>query len=1298
MLSDIITVSVKIQVGKENTYIYATHKGTLHFTTTDGAHFTVRDVLFASDLPVCLLSMNQLSLTHRVVFQNEKCSISPIVPSHHTQPQWPIFTTMTETKIPILHAYIGHTAADTTRRTPTTAPIALAATTATPTTPATTTTPASLSPGTSHPAAPTPVAITSATQPAPSRHPPARFSPKRIRQLLFASILAEQDVSDAYPPLPPHEVLVAALTQDPSTAPTELTSTQTLAPRPTAEQQRRIHERLGHKSPRLINRLYNLLHSREPHKYPSNPIQSRRLQCIVCNTSKPRGPTINKEPARNSNSRGLVHTDTVPVSVPALGTKDTCWIVFHDDETKHTQIYTMKSKTESLKYFDAYTAMRHLQGAPPISRIRSDSGTEYTCAQFTDALLLKGVIAEHSLAYCHSKNGVAERAIKSLKHTQAALMQHSRLPSHFWAYALGYAAYLGNLLPCEQRGGTIPSEQFFKRTFTPASLDQVHQFGCFATQFLPEERRQPGLFPECANLAIFVGINDDGNAHFYNPKTLRCTASGTGAFQIFDELAVDAFPRLNLAYDVISKPLPSSRGLNSIFQISTMALPPPPTPTVTVQVSPTSPPSSASDTTAPATASSNPTVPAPAISPTPTVSTTTPSTLPPAPATTAPATAPAAPATTHTSDDAAIPVTTPPLSRPTPAPFPAQTRTHTLATDDPPPLPNSQALSQPSLPDHSEPRRYQLRSSVALIAPQPSYAALLAQFRNTINDIPQPDSSQTPAHGHVSREPHPDGIPLSLIYSIRAEPAQPPPQMPIAIPQGYRAATSQENPNRQTWIDAMERELSGLEENNTFDRTQLMPADTHALHFLWVYSYSVTKAMPKARLVARGDQQVAHDDYDPARISATTCRTATIRIFLALAAMFGWYVYQADIAQAFVQSKLTEHQVWIKNPYGGPALRLHKSLYGLKQAGSLWQHELAHTLAKAGYFPTKADSCAFARRLNPGEQQCFITVFVDDLVFFSPDKAEITRVQQHLEAHYKLFDLGVVHKLLGFVITRDTRGTFSISQEPYARGILSRFGAELDLKPHPTPLPAKLDLEANPGHASKAEIVAFQGAVGTLLYLATGSRPDISFALSKLSQFSQNPSDVHRFALKHLLGYISGTLDYKLFYHRNGEATPSAYCDADHAGCKVTYRSTTGCTFLVGNSLVHWFSRRQPTVTLSSTDAETVAATSAATEMVWLRQLFADCGMPLDAPSVLHCDNLSTIAASKQQWNQSKSKTIALRMCYLKEQIEFRSIILVPVSTHNQTADFLTKNVSGPTLKRLLHKLNTGKPGSFSTS
>ncbi|XP_057526261.1 secreted RxLR effector protein 161-like [Amaranthus tricolor] len=145
-------------------------------------------------------------------------------------------------------------------------------------------------------------------------------------------------------------------------------------------------------------------------------------------------------------------------------------------------------------------------------------------------------------------------------------------------------------------------------------------------------------------------------------------------------------------------------------------------------------------------------------------------------------------------------------------------------------------------------------------------------------------------------------------------------------------------------------------------------------------------------------------------------------------------------------------------------------------------------------------------------------------------------------------------------------------------------------------------------------------AIGNIIYL-TLTRPDITYEVSVISQFIQKPKKPHMEAIKRILRYVKGSIDYGFLYRNDIYFEVTGYCDADYAGDLNTRRSTTGYVFNLGSGAVSWCSKRQPTVSLSSTEAEYRASAMATQECVWLTQLLKDLHQPVDYGVMLSCDN-----------------------------------------------------------------------------
>ena len=201
--------------------------------------------------------------------------------------------------------------------------------------------------------------------------------------------------------------------------------------------------------------------------------------------------------------------------------------------------------------------------------------------------------------------------------------------------------------------------------------------------------------------------------------------------------------------------------------------------------------------------------------------------------------------------------------------------------------------------------------------------------------------------------------------------------------------------------------------------------------------------------------------------------------------------------------------------------------------------------------------------------------------------------------------------------------------------------------------------------------IPYSSAVGSLMYAMTATRPDIAFAVSALSAFMANPGEKHWIALKRVLRYLQGTRHYTLVLG-GSQVELRGWCDADWGTDKDTRRSVTGYIFKVGNGVISWQSKRQPTVATSSTEAEYMSVSYAAREAAFLHQLLAELGYKQGCIT-LHCDNQSCIALCNNPAYHQRSKHIDVQHNFIREKVEAGDITLQYMPTEQMAADALTK-------------------------
>jgi hypothetical protein len=491
-------------------------------------------------------------------------------------------------------------------------------------------------------------------------------------------------------------------------------------------------------------------------------------------------------------------------------------------------------------------------------------------------------------------------------------------------------------------------------------------------------------------------------------------------------------------------------------------------------------------------------------------------------------------------------------------------------------------------------------------------------------------------------------------------------------------------PDGAQWQTAMKEELDSIETNRVYELVELPPG-RKAIGCKYVFKIKRnadgTVERYKARLVAKGFSQKEGVDFT--ETFAPVAKFQSIRTVLALAAAQGYPVHQMDVKTAFLNGDI-EEEIYMQQPEGTVkpgqerlVWRLRKALYGLKQAPRMWYRKLDQYLQELGFTRSDADHSVYVRRDTARGSMVIIAVYVDDLVI-TGDTALVTATKAALGQRFDMKDLGEVHWLLGIEVAR--RGdTFQLSQRKYIADMLEAYGMT-DARPVTTPADPHTTLTADMSPQSDEErsamaSVPYRNAVGSIMYLMVGTRPDLAAAVSAVSRFMADPGQQHWTAVKRILRYLRGTADWTLTLGGagGGAVELSGYCDADWAGDLDTRRSTTGYAFSLGRGTVSWCSKRQPTVALSSTEAEYMSASQAAREALWLRRLMADLGFGPVGATTIRCDNQGALALAKNPVHHQRTKHIDVQHHFIRELVEQGTVQLVYCATDDMVADVLTK-------------------------
>ena len=499
---------------------------------------------------------------------------------------------------------------------------------------------------------------------------------------------------------------------------------------------------------------------------------------------------------------------------------------------------------------------------------------------------------------------------------------------------------------------------------------------------------------------------------------------------------------------------------------------------------------------------------------------------------------------------------------------------------------------------------------------------------------------------------------------------------------------AQASPEWSHWKDAMDKEIAQFQTRRTYQLTD-PPPGRKAIGCRWVFRLKLDEngqvIKHKARLVAQGFSQVPGlDFYDT---FAPVIRMDSLRMILAIAAQRGMTLRQFDVVGAYLNAEL-EEEVYMRQPPGyddgsGRVCRLLKALYGLKQAGRQWNTHMNDIMVqKLQFRRLRADVCVYIK-ISP-EGLVIIGIHVDDMAAAADTEKLMNALEAELRKHLEITNLGTPRLLLGLEISyKPELRTLTVCQGQYVQAVLERFGMA-DCKPVSTPLDPNVKLVKVPDGTDLSEMkdVPYQAAIGSLMYAALGTRPDISYAVQALSQYSSRPGPEHWTAVKRVFRYLKGTQYYGITYKGQGETRMTAYyrnfrlegySDADWGSNPDDRRSISGYAFLIGNGVIAWSSKKQTTVALSSMEAEYMAISYAARHAIWMRAMLAELTFPQNRASKINADNQSAIALSKDNVQHARSKHIDIRHHFIRECIASDTIYLAYCPTEINSADFFTK-------------------------
>ena len=553
------------------------------------------------------------------------------------------------------------------------------------------------------------------------------------------------------------------------------------------------------------------------------------------------------------------------------------------------------------------------------------------------------------------------------------------------------------------------------------------------------------------------------------------------------------------------------------------------------------------------------------------------------------------------------------------------------------------------------------------------------------NGIPSGDhppveqtDQQPPSHRYPRRDRRPPQPWWTLTTSMAGSNSQL--QITTSDEPTLREALNSTPVERDLWLQAIENENQALDDIGTWtpdDHAEHAPLPTHIVLKVKRNTDNTIERF-RARIVAGGNHQVY--GYDYMETYAPVVDFSVVRIFLYIKLVYNLVAVQLDVKTAFLNGDL-EEAVWVMSPRGIPGrparlYRLRKALYGLKQAHLAWHQKLCSALSEMGFIELKSTPCVFIKRVDG--DVVYVLVYVDDLLLMSSCQSLLDKIVESLCGHFEARVMDKLELFLGVHLEWSggvsSRTGLRLSQKRYIIDILKRFGMT-EAKPVHTPMVERffetLDAEEN---KEVVQVELFQRIIGSLMYLALRTRPDILVAVVILSRFSQSPTSYCHRAAKRILRYLRGSMEVGMTYHRQSMHLET-FVDSDYAADTQTRKSTSGWIVKIGSAAVAWNSKRQNAVALSTCEAEYHALTEASKDVLYFRSILEELGIsPFHECPRLRSDNMSAISwATGEKAPKKRAKHIHTKVHFVRDLVAGKEINVSYVPSEENIADILTK-------------------------
>jgi hypothetical protein len=901
------------------------------------------------------------------------------------------------------------------------------------------------------------------------------------------------------------------------------------------------------------------------------------------------------------------------------------------------------------------------QSGRSVKRIYCDGGTEFINQKVKDFCRNQGIEIHHPPARTAQLNGIAERSVRTLKDGTRTLLIQSGLPMSFWTEAMKHFVYVWNRTHIGKATGSTPYKSFYKRA---PSIKHLHVFGCNTYCHVPKEQRsttfsprmQPGIYlghDDVQNCAIVYLLESKKIIRSRDVDCRQTTFTHASAVFHGDESTLQQMINNGFVETIHTVPTQGGNRINASVPVKEAK--DSPSADKKVLVTPTDSPSvdvavDNSETEFEVERLMDKRIKNRRIE--------------------------YLVKWVGYPDDKS---TWEPRSSLTDAQESIDEYEHSKANPQPPPIISSAMNDKADELDNDDDDT------------EPIVHMVMCALGCDPNQKDKVDKAEQLKRIEIA---HAISVGVSLLDE----------STPVTYTQAISGSESKE------WKSSMDKEYTSCENLGTWEKVSrdTLPKGTNILPCKWVYKKKTDEngilKEYKSRLTPKGFRQKYGVDYN--EVFANTGMYKTMRLGLSLTAQLDNELDQADVPSAFLQSTVAEI-IFMEMPEGykepGMVLKLKKSLYGLKQSPRNWYMLISKFIKdELGFTATVSDPCFFFK-MSATNQPIFFFMFVDDfqVSYHKTDKAEWNQLKSQLIARFNTKDMGESKWILGMRIKRDRKArTITLDQELYITKALEKYGLN-ECRTVATPeLLGQGVTDDSDGANGPANKERYMEIVGTLLYAAISTRPDIAHAVQQLTRFMQTPIQRHELAAERVLRYLAGTKDICLIFGRtklnhhpsdsNSVTDPlviNAFTDADWANDRVDRKSITGWVTKINGDVISWASKKQRTIAQSTCEAELYAEAAGIQEILWQRGLLNELKLPVQNGSTVYGDNQSTITISKNGIKSERTKHIDVKYHFVTEQINEGTIKLQWVPTENQQADIFTKALARPQFERLRKEL-----------